>query len=180
MARPSALGKPATAAHLGPVPSEFRAVITPHRSLSPRALGWLMAVLAAAALVAATVFLLLGAWPVAGFMGAEIILAVLLLRLNAVRARASEVVVLDGAGVRVTRTDWRGRRQDCGLDSGWLRVELEERPGRAPVLALLARDRRLEIAADLNAEEKRDLAEALRNALHRQRHPEFDNPQLRT
>jgi hypothetical protein len=37
----------------------------------------------------------------------------------------------------------------------------------------------VEVGASLGEHEKRDLAEALRDALDRWRHPRFDNPQLR-
>ena len=51
-------------------------------------------------------------------------------------------------------------------------------PGVAAVLT--ARDIRVEIARSLGEDEKRDLADALGEALHRWRNPRFDNPQLRS
>src|SRR5208282_2164144 len=57
-------------------------------------------------------FWFIGAWPVIAFTLVEVPLAVLLLRLNAARARASELVLLTADGARVIRTDWRGRRQE--------------------------------------------------------------------
>jgi uncharacterized membrane protein len=56
---------------------------------------------------------------------------------------------------------------------------LEERPGRVPALVLVERHRRMEIGQSLGEDEKRDLAQALGEALHRLRNPVFDNPQLR-
>jgi uncharacterized membrane protein len=57
---------------------------------------------------------------------------------------------------------------------------LEEKPGRVPGLFLSTRGRREEIARVLGEPQKRDLAEALRDALYRLRHPIFDNPQLKS
>ena len=65
------------------------------------------------------------------------------------------------------------RRSSCR------RSFLQERPGRTPALWLAAGRRRYEVGTALNEREKRDLAEALGLALHRLRHPVFDNPQLR-
>ena len=121
----------------------------------------------------------LGAWPAVGINGAEILLALLLLRWNARQARACEMLLLSDLGLRVVRVDARGRRQERVLPAAWLRVLLQERQGRAPGLYLLARDAHVEVAQALGEAEKRDLAAALHDALDRWRHPRFDNPQLR-
>ncbi len=157
----------------------FEAVIVPHRSLSRRGLRTLM--LAIAGLVALTTlrFLLIGAWPVIFFSVIEVGAAVVLLRLNATRARASEVVLLSSDSLRIIRTDARGRRNERCLSPAWLNVSLQDEPGRVPRLFLAARDVREEIAGSLGEAEKRDLASALTDALYRLHHPVFDNPQLR-
>jgi uncharacterized membrane protein len=165
-------------AQAGVVPL-FEAVIVPHRSLSRRGLAILVGALCLLSSATATGFWLLGAWPVAGFSGAEILLAVALLRINARSARASEVLLLEEGGLRIIRTDPRGRREERVLPAGWLSLQLEERQGSVPRLWLTARGVREQVAAALGEEEKRDLAAALGRALHRQRNPVFDNPQLR-
>ena len=157
----------------------FEAVIVPHRSLSPRGLRILTCVLCGLMSLSASVLWLLGAWPVIGFSGGEVLLAILLLRSNALGSRASEVLLLSDAGFRIIRTDAKGRRTECLLSPAWLRVMLEEPPGRVPTLLLAAHGVREEIAASLGETEKRDLARALSDAFHRWRNPVFDNPQLR-
>jgi uncharacterized membrane protein len=157
----------------------FEAVIIPHRSLSPRGLRILMAVIVVLSLLLVLRFWLIGAWPVAGFSAIEIGLAVFLLRLNARRARASEIVVLSRSAVRIVRTGSRGQREERTMPLAWLNAVLEEPPGRVPRLLLVQRGRREEIAASLGEAEKRDLWSALRTALHDARSPRFDNPQLR-
>lgn len=161
-----------------PAPVFFEAVITPYRSLSPRAFRRLIGVMLALCMATSTAFWLLGAWPIAGFSGVEILLAVVLLRANARAARASELVLLTEAGLRVLRTDARGRRTERTLPPHWLRLHLEESPGRVPRLLLAVRGEREEIGAALGEAEKRDLAASLERALHDWRNPHFDNPQL--
>ena len=156
----------------------FEAVITPHRSLSRRGLTWIIAFTCSVSVAVTTLFWWLGAWPVAGFNGAEVLLAVVLLRVHALSAKASELLLLSEAELRVVRTDPRGRKSEQRLPSAWINVLLEDRKGRAPGLYLTAHGRRIEVAAALGEPEKRDLAEALRSALHRWRNPVFDNPQL--
>ena len=156
----------------------FEAMIVPHRSLSTRGLAILIAALAVLCGLIGLRFWLIGAWPVACFGVVEIGLAAYLLRLNATRARASELILLSEDVVRIVRTDWRGRRADCVLPVAWLNTLLEEPPGQVPRLLLVARGVREEIATSLGELEKRDLSRALAAALHRLRNPRFDNPQL--
>ena len=174
---------PARAPYLGVMSGHgteaaFEAVIVPHRSLSARGLRIVVLALCSLSGITATMFWLLGAWPVAGFTGAEVLLAVLLLRLNALAARASEVLSLTEAGLRVVRTARKGGRTERMLPAAWLNVVLEGSPGRVPRLLLVARDVREEVGRSLGEAEKTDLAQSLRDALDRRRNPRFDNPQL--
>ena len=162
-----------------PAATLFEAVIVPHRSLSPRGLRILVAVICLLCGLTVLRFWLLGAWPVAAFSVVEIGIAIVLLRLNARRARASELVLLSEDVLRIVRTDRTGRRRECVLPAAWLNAMLEEPPGRVPTLVLVSRNVREEIGAALGESEKRDLAAALRDALHQVRNPRFDNPQLR-
>lgn len=117
-----------------------------------------------------------GAWPVLGFSLPEIGLATLLIQLNARRARETEMILLNEHGFQIIRTDVKGRRTEISLPSAWARVALEERRGRVPTLSLSAHGHRVEVGAMLGEPEKRDLAAALTAALHRARHPQFDDP----
>jgi uncharacterized membrane protein len=156
----------------------FEAVIVPHRSLSPRGLRILIAVICLLCALTALRFWFIGAWPVAGFSVIEIGIAVFLLQLNASRARASELVLLTEHSLRIIRTDRTGRRNESVLPVAWLNAVMEEPPGRVPRLLLVSRGLREEIAASLGEAEKRDLWSALHDVLHRLRNPRFDNPQL--
>src|SRR5487761_2756264 len=110
--------------------SLFEAVIVPHRSLSPRGLRILLAAIAGGCALTALRVWLIGAWPVVGFSIVEVGLAAVMLRMNAHRARGSELVLLSERSVRIVRTDPEGRRQERVLPAAWLNVRLEESPGR--------------------------------------------------
>ena len=157
----------------------FEAVIVPHRSLSVRGVAILIGAICGVSLLTVLRFWWVGAWPVAVFSLAEMGLVVSLLRLNVRTARASEMLLLGEAVMRIVRTDPRGRRQEQTLPAGWLNVVVRERQGRVPALLLATRGREVEIAASLGEEQKLDLARALREVLDRARNPRFDNPQLR-
>lgn len=159
-------------------PILFEALIVPHRSLTARGLRSLILAICALSGLIAVRFVLIHAWPVLGFSAVEVGLAVLLLRINASRGRQAELVILSASALSITRSDARGHRRERVLSHAWLKVVLEEEPGRVPRLLLAAHGVCEEIGASLGETEKRDLAAALRNALHRLRNPEFDNPQL--
>jgi uncharacterized membrane protein len=150
----------------------------PHRSLSGRGLSILLASLGTASLLVTTMFWWLGAWPIAAFNGGEMLLAAVLLRAHVRGQRAREVLLLTGNALRILRFDENGGRTERHLPAAWLNVIVEERPGRVPGLFVATHGRREELARVLGEEAKRNLAEALAGALHRMRHPVFDNPQL--
>lgn len=161
-------------------PVLFEAVSVPPRSWTPRGFLVLALLLGSAATAACVVFFRLGAWPILGFMGAEIPLVLGLMVLHHRRSgRVSEVLSLTADRLRVRRTDARGRREEFLFQPYWTRVELRSHPGSSGQLRLLCRDRGVEIGRCLSGEDKRDLARALETALCRCREPRFDNPQLR-
>jgi uncharacterized membrane protein len=161
-------------------PIVFQAEVTPHRSLSARGLRLVIGFVCAVSLCTTTLFWSLGAWPIAGFNGGEILLAMVLLRAHAKSARQSELLLLSAGGLRILSKDAQGRASERVLAPGWLKVNLQERPGRVPGLFLSARGQHVEVAKTLGEPEKRDLAEALSAALDRVKNPVFDNPQLRS
>jgi len=157
----------------------FEAVIVPHRSLGPAGLRWVVGSLLVLSGMISVGLWYLGAWPVIGFTGLELLLVVWLVYRNAAGAKATEMLLLSDTGLLVVRTDASGRRWERRLDGYWLRAGLQDRAGRAPALVLQDRGKRMEVGAALGEDEKRQLAAALQDAIHRQRNPVFDNPQLR-
>jgi uncharacterized membrane protein len=161
-----------------PRPLIFEAEIVPHRSLSARGLALILCFLGTVSLSVTTMFWFLGAWPIAGFNGGEMLLAAFLLRAHARSRRAREVLLLTAQDLRILRFDENGASSERSLPAGWLNVILEERPGRVPALLLATHGHTEEVARVLGEPQKRDLAEALKHALHGMRNPVFDNPQL--
>jgi len=157
----------------------FEAVIVPHRSLTRRGLYCLIAVVSVLSSLITLLCWTLGAWPVVGFNGAEVGLALLLLHWHSESAKhQSEVLLLTESRLLIRRNRRGGRSEEKALPVPWLRVVLEERRGRVPALLLMAHGVREEVARTLGEEKKRDLAAALAAAFDRMRHPRFDNPQL--
>lgn len=151
----------------------FEAELRPHRSLSRKTLFLVFCAMAAGSLYVTTLMYFLGAWPVIGFNGADILLAALLFWLNARAARAREIIRLSDAALEITNIAPNGREEHVTLSPDWARVELQERPAAVPALFLRARDGVREVGRQLGEGQKRDLAEALNRALARRRAPRF-------
>lgn len=159
-------------------PPVFQAVIAPYRSLTRKGVITLLAVLSFFTALIIARFWLLGAWPVVLFSGIEVPLVIVLLWVNMRRARVSEMILLNPTELRVTRTDWAGRRTVFSLPAAWLRVDHDTAHGASRVL-LRSRGVVREIGGFLHEEDREALYHALAEAMHTVRNPLFDNPQLR-
>lgn len=111
-------------------------------------------------------FVLLGAWPVAGFMGVDVALFYFAFRANFNAARAYEDVLVTPFELFFAKVSARGRRAEWRFNPAWVRLEREEHEEfGTQKLALVSRGKSVEIAAFLGPNEKADLAKALSRAL---------------
>jgi uncharacterized membrane protein len=147
-------------------PRIFSAVITPHRSLSPRGFLILMLCLGAVSFVSGVVFVSMGAWPVCGFFGLDVRLVYVAFRANFRAARAYEEVTITASELTVRKVSQRGGVREWTLNPLWVRLEriVHEEFG-IERLFLVSQGRRLSIAGCLGAHEKKSLAKALSAAL---------------
>jgi len=143
----------------------FDARLMPHRSLPRRGFVVLLVSLAVALGVLAFGFWSLGAWPVAGFCGLEVLLVWGAFELNYRAGRAHEAVRLDAESLTVTRVDARGRTASWSFEPGWVRVAMEQADEEGSRLVLLSHGRRLAIGCFLTEGERAEVAEALNDAL---------------
>ena len=156
---------PASAASREPV--LFDAVLYPHRSATPRAGVIFLIIASMLFLMGGIFFLTLGAWPVFGFFGLDILLLAGAFWLNHRHARLRETVRLTASLLRVERIHPSGRRAGWDFQPSWTRVEMADPPRHGSPLALMSKGRRLVIGRFLNSRERLDFALALRRALAR-------------
>jgi uncharacterized membrane protein len=145
--------------------SPFRAVLHPHRSLDPRGFLILMLALGTVSFVTGLVFLSMGAWPVMGFFGLDVLLVYLAFKLNYRAARAYELVELTPATLKLTRVTPSGRSKEFEFNPYWVRVRFIEHPDGSNNLKLTSHGREFEFGRLLNDEERRDFARVLEGAL---------------
>ncbi len=147
----------------------FRALLYPHRSLSPRGFLLLMSVIGSVSFVAGMVFWWIGAWPVFGFLGLDVLLVYWAFRANYRAARASELIELDHDSLTLTRYDSKGRKAAFEFNTYWVRVQVHELTGGQTKLVLTSHGRRVEFGSYLNHDERRDFGEVLKDRLARAR-----------
>ena len=73
--------------------------------------------------VAGMLFLVLGAWPVFGFFGLDVLLLYWAFRINYARAAAYEVVTVTPIELRVRKVSHRGRVREWVLNPLWVRLD---------------------------------------------------------
>ncbi len=147
----------------------FKAVLHPHRSLSPVGFRLIMAFVAVVSLVTGVAFYLSGAWPVLGFYGLDVLAIYLAFKLNYRAGTAYELVELTPEVLTITHVRPSGKQTSHDFNPYWVRVLINEWPDGSAVLKLISHGREFEFARFLNAEEKKDFAIALQNALARAR-----------
>lgn len=144
---------------------QFRAVLTPHRSLGPKGFLVFMGAISTISFGTGLMFYLMGAWPVMGFMGLDVALVYVCFKLNFRALRVYETVELAGEALTVTRIAPNGRAQSWQFNPYWVRLQLEERVGRMSELSIVSHGRRLVFASFLTDPEREDFAAALKDAL---------------
>src|SRR5258707_11888662 len=103
-------------------PELFSALLTPHRSLNRTGFLVLMAFLSTVSFAAGLAFLLMGAWPVLGFFGLDVLAIYWAFRVNFRRARATEEIWVTPSELRVRRVSHRGHVGGWGLNPLWVRL----------------------------------------------------------
>lgn len=147
----------------------FDVVLTPHRSLPARGFLLLMLAVCGISFAAGLAFFLVGAWPVVGFLGLDVLLIYLAFKLSYRAARAYESLRLTREDLTVRRVDPRGRERRWQFQPTWLQVEIDDPPRHESRLELRSHGRCLAIGGFLTPDERLDLARALRAALEQAR-----------
>lgn len=144
----------------------FAAVIQPHRSLDARGFRLLMRLCGLATAAASAPFVVVGYWPVAGFLALGLAALYVAFRVNFRAARAIEEVVLTPIELMIRRVGHRGERREWRFNPLWTKLDRESDDEFGLLrLALVSRGELLVIARDLSPPERESFAEAFATAL---------------
>lgn len=147
-------------------PVLFSAQLTPHRSLNRTGFVLVMTFLSVISFATGVAFLIMGAWPVFGFLGLDVLAIYIAFKINFGRARAREDITVTPSELRIRRVSHRGHVVEWVFNPLWVRLdeEIHEEFGTER-LYLSSRGRRVSVGSFLGAEEKASFANALRAGL---------------
>lgn len=144
----------------------FSARLTPYRSLGPRGFLLLMLMTGAICFVSGFLFLMVGAWPVFGFFGLDLLIVYVAFRLSYDQARAFEEVHVSATEIRVVRVGQRGETQEIHLNPAWARLDVTRIADEGVVaLKIVSHGKAHDIGAFLNPPDRESFAAALATAL---------------
>ena len=149
-----------------PEPTLFSAIITPHRSLTGTGFLIVMMLVGGFSFVAGMVFFLLGAWPVVGFLGLDVLLVYWAFKANYRAAAAHEEVTVTPSELRLRRVSHRGEVVEWTLNPIWTKLDRETNEEFGLLkLFLVSRGRKFPVAGFLSPKERESFAAALSAAL---------------
>jgi uncharacterized membrane protein len=148
----------------------FDATITPHRSLGPDGFRIVMTLVCLMSVAASIPFMVLGAWPVAGFFGLDAIALFIAFRVNFRAARGFERIVVTPLEVLLRKVSHRGREAVWRSNPAWTKLERQDDEDYGLLrLSLVSRGTSVPVAAALSPGEREGFADALAAALARAR-----------
>ena len=155
----------------------FSARLTPHRSLKRTGFLVVMAFVSVVSFAAGLAFLLMGAWPVVGFFGLDVLAIYWAFRINFRHARASEEIRVTPSELSLRRVSHRGHVVEWVLNPLWVQLDqIAHEEFGIERLYLVSRGRRVSIGSFLGPDEKASFANALRAGLAAARRGVTYNP----
>lgn len=133
----------------------FSARLVPYRSLQRKHFHVLIMLFCGAIFFISIPFVLLGAWPVAGFMGLDIIALWWAFRANYRSARMYEDIWLTHLELRVDKVSQYGATSGWTFNPAWVRLEKQEHEEYGlEKLLVISRDKGVELGSFLGPDAK--------------------------
>lgn len=148
------------------------AELAPHRAASGRAIFWVLIAMGLVCGALSLMFWVMGAFPVAGFLGLDVLALWLAFRASRRQALARERVQVAPDALAVTRRDSAGRARHWQAPAYWARVEARE-----AAVMLRVGPSALALGRALPIPERAHFATALREALARAKTPAIGEPE---
>ena len=139
--------------------------IFPHRSLSKKGFHLLMILVAFICLTAGFIFWYLGAWPVFGFLGLDIILIYAAFKLNYRSGNMYERLFIISKKLKILRSLPSGKVQIWELNPYWAQANLIEINNHQSQLIIKSKNKAVSIGSFLNSYDKKKLEKKITYSL---------------
>ncbi|GLQ58182.1 DUF2244 domain-containing protein [Devosia nitrariae] len=148
----------------------FAAVLTPHRSMSPKGIAVVTGLVLVLVALPGLMLLSIGAWPVIGFMGIDVLAIAAALWLSLRQAKRREEVTVWPGRLEIVSITPKGDVAKANFKPTAVRLVIErDYDERTTGLKLKSAGADTEIGAFLTADEKASFSKALGTALRRAR-----------
>jgi uncharacterized membrane protein len=144
----------------------FRALLTPYRSLGRRGFFILMGLLVGVWVFTGTIFLAMGAWPIFGFFGLDVLAIYIAFRVNYRAARVREEVSVSRTSLDIRKVAASGRAEEHHFNPFWARFSVSRHKEIGITrMVVKARQDEVTIGSFLNPEDRESFAAAFGQAL---------------
>lgn len=145
----------------------FKAMIHPHRSMGAEARRLVITLVAIAGIISSIPFMVIGAWPVAGYFGLDVLLLFIAFRVNQKRAADREEVIVTPLELSLRRITHKGQAAEWRFNPAWVRIERgrEDEEYGLQALSIVSGGTRVSVARDLSPRERADFARAFEAGL---------------
>ncbi|MFG1360852.1 DUF2244 domain-containing protein [Xanthobacter pseudotagetidis] len=147
-------------------PEVYAVTLAPHRSLTQRGFLIVMVSIGLVSFVSGLAFLAVGAWPIFGFFGLDVLIIYFAFRANFRSAGAREYIRVTPSVVEVRRVPVKGRARTIRLNPFWTRIWREDDEDHGTLdVALVSGRETVPVGRFLGPEQKGALADDLSAAL---------------
>lgn len=144
----------------------FRALLTPYRSLGRTGFKVVMTGLIILWLALGILFISIGAWPIFGFFGLDVLLIYGAFRLNYRAARVCEEISVSRSALDIRQIAASGQVRSHHFNPFWTRFEVARKPDIGiTAMKVESRNNHVTVGNFLNPDDRESFAKAFANAL---------------
>lgn len=144
----------------------FKAMLVPHRSLGRNGFIVLMGALLLVWLTVGGLFWSIGAWPIVGFFGLDVLALYIAFRMNYRAARAREEVSLSRTNLHIRKVPPSGRIEEHSINPFWARFQVQRHSEIGITdMAVESRGERVLLGSFLNPDDRESFARSFGRAL---------------
>ncbi|MFS2325848.1 DUF2244 domain-containing protein [Brucella sp. H1_1004] len=148
----------------------FSALLTPYRSLGRTGFRLLMSALILCWLFVCILFWSIGAWPIVGFFGLDVLAIYLAFRWNYRSANAREEISVSRLALHIRKYEPSGKMIAHEFHPFWSRFRIARKPEFGITsMHVESREKRVPIGGFLNPDDRESFATAFRDALAQSR-----------
>ena len=145
----------------------FDATLQPPRSLGVKGFRILMGFITFVSIGTGLAFYLIGAWPILGFYGLDVLAIYIAFKWSYRSGRLYETVRLTAKDLEIQRIHPGGRWETWNFQPYWVRMNIDQSREDDPKVGLTERGVSVALGAFLSKDERLDFARALQGAILR-------------